>query len=113
MPAVPLQVPPNVCFKHVHIPSRLHASPGVASSIQDGYGTLLNCLRICGVVSADEGEDGQMGCEKALQKGLAAMMFVELLFWKNAHDSEEVRDEYHWKVLCCSLKPLGIKFQST
>lgn len=54
-----------------------------------------------------------MGCEKALQKGLAAMMFVELLFWKNAHDSEEVRDEYHWKVLCCSLKPLGIKFQST
>ena len=27
------------------------------------------------------------------------MMFVELLFWKNAHDSEEVRDEYHWKVL--------------
>ncbi|EIE20339.1 hypothetical protein COCSUDRAFT_58046 [Coccomyxa subellipsoidea C-169] len=47
--------------------------------------------------AADEGEDGQMGCEKALQKGLAAMMFVELLFWKNAHDSEEVRDEYHWK----------------
>lgn len=47
----------------------------------------------------DETGEGQVGSEKALQKGLAAMMFVELLFWKNAHDSEEVRDEYHWKVL--------------
>ena len=26
------------------------------------------------------------------------MMFVELLFWKNAHDSEDVRNEYNWKV---------------
>lgn len=38
------------------------------------------------------------GSEEALQKGLAAMMFVELLFWKNAHDSEDVRNEYKWKV---------------
>ena len=26
------------------------------------------------------------------------MMFVELLFWKNQKESEEVRDEYNWRV---------------
>lgn len=34
----------------------------------------------------------------AVKKGLASMMFVELLFWKNARDCEEVREEYGWKV---------------
>ncbi|BDA45591.1 Topoisomerase 1-associated factor 1 at N-terminal half [Coccomyxa sp. Obi] len=49
--------------------------------------------------AACEGADAKLrsDSEKALQKGLAAMMFVELLFWKNTHDSEEIRNEYKWK----------------
>ena len=34
----------------------------------------------------------------------AAMMFIELMFWKNAPVAESVRDEYKWRVsllLCC------------
>ncbi len=46
--------------------------------------------------SGEELEDVEV--DSSSRKGLAAMMFVELLFWKNAHDSEEVRNEYNWKV---------------
>lgn len=31
------------------------------------------------------------------------MMFIELMFWKNASVAESVRDEYSWRVsFCCS-----------
>lgn len=31
------------------------------------------------------------------------MMFIELMFWKNASVAESVRDEYSWRVSsCCS-----------
>lgn len=46
----------------------------------------------------DEPASSQAKSEGMLRKGLAAMTFVELLFWKNVHDSEQVREEYHWKV---------------
>ena len=29
---------------------------------------------------------------------MSSMTFVELLFWKNTRDAEEVREEYGWKV---------------
>ena len=29
---------------------------------------------------------------------MSSMIFVELLFWKNTRDAEEVREEYGWKV---------------
>ena len=32
------------------------------------------------------------------REGCGALMFLELLFWKNARDSEYVRDEYLWRV---------------
>ena len=33
----------------------------------------------------------------------AAMMFIELMFWKNASVAESVRDEYNWRVSpCCA-----------
>jgi len=42
--------------------------------------------------------------DKALQSNLSSMLFVEMLFWKNAHDAEAVRDYYDFKVhSCCSL----------
>ena len=33
----------------------------------------------------------------------SAMMFIELMFWKNASVAESVRDEYNWQVrpVCC------------
>lgn len=42
------------------------------------------------------GEDGKQ--ENALKEGMSALLFIEMLFWKNAHDSAEVSDEYRWKV---------------
>ena len=30
---------------------------------------------------------------------MSALLFVEMLFWKNAHDSADVRDEYKWRDL--------------
>jgi hypothetical protein len=44
-----------------------------------------------------------------VRKGLASMMFVELLFWKNARDCEEVREEYGWKVPLPSHRPLNLQ----
>ena len=29
------------------------------------------------------------------------MMFIELMFWKNASVAESVRDEYNWRVSSC------------
>ncbi|CAL5223392.1 g5900 [Coccomyxa viridis] len=48
------------------------------------------------VVSASEGEKP----EAALKESLSALLFIEMLFWKNAHDSGEVRDEYRWREMC-------------
>lgn len=33
-----------------------------------------------------------------LAEGLQSMMFVELLFWKNAATAEDVGKQYNWKV---------------
>ena len=30
---------------------------------------------------------------------MSALLFVEMLFWKNAHDVADVRDEYKWREL--------------
>lgn len=32
------------------------------------------------------------------------LIFLELLFWKNARDAEVVRDEYQWRVCFFSWK---------
>ena len=41
-----------------------------------------------------------------VQRKSAAMMFIELMFWKNAMVAEQVRDEYNWRVMltCCFAK---------
>lgn len=39
--------------------------------------------------------------ESARKEGMSALLFIEMLFWKNAHDSGEVRDEYRWRVSTC------------
>ncbi len=36
--------------------------------------------------------------ELVRKEGMSALLFIEMLFWKNAHDSGEVRDEYRWRV---------------
>ena len=53
-----------------------------------------------------------------MREGVAALLFVEMLFWKSARDTEAVRDQYNWQVrdygsiyLCqllrLCLRPLG------
>ena len=38
-----------------------------------------------------------------MRQKASAMMFIELMFWKNASVAESVRDEYNWRVSwCCS-----------
>ena len=38
-----------------------------------------------------------------MRQKASAMMFIELMFWKNASVAESVRDEYNWRVsFCCS-----------
>ena len=32
------------------------------------------------------------------EQAMSSITFVELLFWKNTRDAEEVRQEYGWKV---------------
>lgn len=32
------------------------------------------------------------------------MMFIELMFWKNASVAESVRDDYNWRVRCFCCK---------
>ena len=36
--------------------------------------------------------------EAAVGQQVAGMMFLELMFWKNQREAEEVREEYNWKV---------------
>ena len=36
--------------------------------------------------------------EAKLQQNLSSMMYIELLFWKNQRETEDVRDEYNWRV---------------
>ena len=33
-----------------------------------------------------------------MREGVAALLFVEMLFWKTARDTEAVRDQYNWQV---------------
>ena len=40
--------------------------------------------------------------EQAL-KGCSDLMFLELLFWKNAREAESLRNNYQWKVRRCSM----------
>ena len=49
-------------------------------------------------MEADAAQRERNAQDVVVKKGLASMMFVELLFWKNARDCEEVREEYGWKV---------------
>lgn len=35
-------------------------------------------------------------CAQAL-KGCSDLMFLELLFWKNAREAESLRNNYQWK----------------
>lgn len=38
-----------------------------------------------------------------MRQKASAMMFIELMFWKNASVAESVRDGYNWRVsFCCS-----------
>jgi hypothetical protein len=36
--------------------------------------------------------------EAKAKANVASMMFVELLFWKNQKEAEDVREEYNWRV---------------
>ena len=36
--------------------------------------------------------------EAAVQQQVAGMVFLELMFWKNQKEAEDVREEYNWKV---------------
>ena len=36
--------------------------------------------------------------EAAVRQQVAGMMFLELMFWKNQKEAEDVREEYNWKV---------------
>ncbi|KAK9830387.1 hypothetical protein WJX72_011470 [[Myrmecia] bisecta] len=48
----------------------------------------------------DKQEAEQRAAKEAkVKEGASSMMFIELMFWKNAKDSEQVRDEYNWKHL--------------
>lgn len=33
-----------------------------------------------------------------IKEGTGRLLFLELLFWKNARDAEFVRDDYQWRV---------------
>lgn len=44
----------------------------------------------------------------ALKESLSALLFIEMLFWKNAHDSGEVREEYRWRVSLCASTQVPI-----
>lgn len=43
---------------------------------------------------------------------MSSMTFVELLFWKNTRDAEEVREEYGWQVpvlgICVTVAADGV-----
>ena len=49
--------------------------------------------------AGEETASGDDGAEASLKEGMSALRFVEMLFWKNAHDSADVRDEYKWREL--------------
>jgi len=59
---------------------------------------------------ADEGQStadvssSRMEKEAKAQANVASMMFVELLFWKNQKEAEDVREEYNWRVGCLTLE---------
>ena len=40
----------------------------------------------------------QAAVEGRVREGVAALLFVEVLFWKTARESEAVRDQYNWQV---------------
>ena len=40
-----------------------------------------------------------------VQRKSAAMMFIELMFWKNAMVAEQVREEYNWRVMLTPCFP--------
>ena len=49
--------------------------------------------------AGEEIASGDNSAEASLNEGMSALLFVEMLFWKNAHDSADVRDEYKWRDL--------------
>lgn len=36
--------------------------------------------------------------EAKVQQNVSSMMFVEMLFWKNQKECEDVQEEYNWRV---------------
>lgn len=40
--------------------------------------------------------------ESVAKRGASAMLFIELLFWKQSGLAAEIRDEYNWRVSICS-----------
>ena len=70
------------------------------------------------VQSAAEGPSSRSKREDKVRQNVSSMMFVELLFWKNQRESEDVRDEYNWQVspvifLHCTAKDpkMGLDMQ--
>ena len=49
--------------------------------------------------AGEEVASGDNSAEASLNEGMSALLFVEMLFWKSAHDSADVRDEYKWRDL--------------
>jgi hypothetical protein len=43
-----------------------------------------------------------MAWQPQVREGAARLLFLELLFWKNARDTEHVRDDYQWRVRKCA-----------
>ncbi|KAK9842310.1 hypothetical protein WJX81_005935 [Elliptochloris bilobata] len=62
----------------------------------------LSVLRVFERLLADAGfrtrrTAPEAAVEERVREGVAALLFVEMLFWKNARDTEAVRDQYHWQ----------------
>lgn len=45
-----------------------------------------------------EGISARAEREAKAQANVASMMFVEVLFWKNQKEAEDIREEYNWRV---------------
>ena len=40
-----------------------------------------------------------------IKEGAGRLLFLKLLFWKNARDAEFVRDDYQWRVRATVAAP--------
>ena len=61
-------------------------------------GGVESVLRETEAESAPAQSASRCNREAKVRQNVASMMFVELFFWKNQRESEDVREEYNWQV---------------